>query len=61
MLTRYSPARRPKRAWVHLTAARVTGRAYVLSGTLYAASVLLWIFLCTEWVDGPSDLSVLWY
>ena len=59
MLTRYSLARRSKRAWVHLTAARVAGRTLVLSAKLGVTSVLLWGFLCTEWVDGPPDLSLL--
>ena len=61
MLTRYSLARRSKRAWVHLTAARVAGRTLVLSAKLGVTSVLLWGFLCTEWVDGPPDLSLLRY
>ena len=67
MLTRYSPARRPKRACIHLTAARVAGLALALSANLsalhsawgLALSVLLWGFLCTERVDGPSDFSLL--
>ena len=83
VLTRYSPARRPKRTWYLLTAARATRLALALSATLsamrcacaptvdvevgpprtggwgLAASALLWRFLCTERVDGPSDLSLL--
>ena len=61
VLARYSPARRPNRAWVHLTAARVAGRTLALSAKLCATSVLLWGFSCAEWVDGPSDLSLLRY
>ena len=48
-------------AWVHLTAARVAGRTLVLSAKLCPTSVLLWGFLCTEWVDGRPDLSLLEY
>ena len=51
----------PKRAWVHLTAARAAGRTLVVSDKLCAMSVLLWGFQCTEWVDGPPDLSLLRY
>ena len=36
MLTRYSPARRPKRTWYLLTAARATRLALALSATLSA-------------------------
>ena len=83
MLTRYPPARRPKRTWYILPAARATRLALALSATLsalhcacaptmdveiphphtglwsLASSALLWGFLCTERVDGPSDLSLL--
>ena len=83
MLTRYSPARRPKRTWYLLTAAGGTLLALALSATLstlhcacaptvdveadpshsggwgLVASALLWGFLCTGRVDGPSDLSLL--
>ena len=61
VLTRYSLARRPKRAWVHLTAVRVAGRTLVLYDKLGVTSVLQWGFLCTEWVDGPPELSLLRY
>ena len=83
MLARYSPARRPKRTWYLLTAAKATRLALALPANLsamrcacaptvdveggpphtggwgLAASALLWGFLCTERVDGSSDLSLL--
>ena len=55
MPTRHSLPRRPKRAWVHLTATTVAGRVLVLSANLGVTSVLLRVLLSTEWVDGLPD------
>ena len=55
----YSRGLRPKRAWIHQAATRFAVLALAISVKLYALFVLLWGFLCTDPVDGPSDLRLL--
>ena len=56
MLTRYSPAREPKQAGIHLTEKREAGLSLALSARLCQLTVLMWGFLCAKRVDGRFEL-----
>ena len=69
MLTRYSPANRPKRTCYFFTAARLqcAGAPTLAVGVTpphtgeggpTVSSLPRWGFCCTEWVNGPSHLSL---